>query len=294
MKDTADRTIGNPLSWLGHRLVGASAHVSESAQAVGGGEDARPVPREALATLTQADLRDALRAGWEDLLSSRADALVLCLLYPILGAVLVYAALTQSLMPLIFPLLTGFVLVGPLAALGLYEMSRQREAGRPVRWTSAFDVALSPSFGAIVVLGLYLAAVMFVWLLTARLIFAVTMGPELPASLGAFATQALTTPAGWAMGVVGIAVGAAFAALVLATSVVSFPLLLDRKVGVPNAVVTSLRVTAKNPRVILTWGAIVAGILFLGALPALVGLAVALPLLGHASWHLYRRAIPRA
>ena len=143
------------------------------------------------------------------------------------------------------------------------------------------------------IVGLWLlAAVMLAWLLSARLIFEATMGPARPTSFGAFAVEAATTGAGWTMGLVGIAVGAAFAALVLATSEVSFPLLLDRKVGVPNAVVTSLRVTRKNPVVILAWGGIVAAILALGALPALVGLAVALPLLGHASWHLYRRAVP--
>ncbi|SFD93128.1 DUF2189 domain-containing protein [Roseivivax sediminis] len=287
-----DKTIGNPLSWLGHRLAAGSAHLAETTQAIGGDSGARPVAEGAIATLTVADLRAALRAGWDDLLHSRADAMVLCLLYPVLGAVLVYAALTHSLMPLVFPLLAGFVLVGPLAALGLYEMSRQREAGREMRWTTAFDVVFSPAFGAIAVLGLYLAAVMLGWLLSARLIFEATMGPELPASFGAFVTEAATTGAGWTMGLVGIAVGAVFAALVLATSVVSFPLLLDRHVGVPNAVVTSLRVTRKNPAVILAWGGIVAAVLALGALPALVGLAVALPLLGHASWHLYRRAVP--
>lgn len=288
-----DRTIGNPLSWLGKRLVSGSAHVAATTQEIGGSDAARPVPREALATLTLDDLRQSLRAGWEDLMVSRADALVLCLLYPILGAGLVYAAMTQSLMPLVFPLLSGFVLVGPIAALGLYEMSRQRESGREVRWTQAFDVLASPSFGAIVVLGLYLAAVLFVWLLAARLIFELTMGPALPASLAAFFAEVVTTPAGWAMAAIGIAVGFVFAALVLATAVISFPLLLDRRVGVPNAVVTSLRVTFKNPGVILAWGGIVAGLLLLGALPALVGLAIALPVLGHASWHLYRRAIPR-
>ncbi len=286
-----DRTIGNPFTWVVRQIFTGSAHVAATTRELGGREGIGPVTEDQLATLTMDDLRHSLKAGWEDLMVSRADALVLCLLYPILGAVLVYAAMTQSLMPLVFPLLAGFVLVGPVAALGLYEMSRQREAGLPMRWTSAFDVVFAPAFGAIVVLGLVNAAVLVAWLLAARLIHALTMGPELPTSFLSFVGDVLTTPAGWAMTVIGFSVGFCFAAVVLATSVVSFPLLLDRNVGVPNAIVTSLRVTAKNPAVILAWGGVVAGVLFLGALPMLVGLAVALPILGHATWHLYRRAV---
>ncbi|WP_037262329.1 DUF2189 domain-containing protein [Roseivivax halodurans] len=291
--DSTDRTIGNPASWLGRRLFSGSAYLSATAAEIGGSDASGPVAHEDIATLTINDLRAALRAGWEDLMASRADALVLCLLYPILGMALVFTAMTQSLMPLLFPLMSGFVLIGPLAALGLYEMSRQREAGRPINWTSAFDVMAAPAFGAILVLGLYLAAIMVVWLLAARLIFESTMGPELPASLWMFLGNVATTPEGWTMAIVGIAIGAAFAVLVLATAVISFPLLLDRNIGVPNAIVTSLRVFFKNPGVILAWGGIVAGLLVLGTIPALVGLAVTLPILGHASWHLYRRAIPR-
>ena len=148
-----------------------------------------------------------------------------------------------------------------------------------------------PNFGAVVVLGLYLIGIFLAWMLVANFIYTVTLGPEPPASVSGFVRDVFTTGAGWAMMLGGIAVGFGFALVVLAISVVSFPLLLDRSVGVPVAVVTSVRVFRQNPRVILTWGAIVAAGLVLGSIPAFIGLMLVLPILGHATWHLYRRAV---
>ena len=106
-----------------------------------------------------------------------------------------------------------------------------------------------------------------------------------------FLREVLTTGAGWTMILVGCGVGFLFAALVLATSVVSFPLLLDRDVGLPVAVITSMRVAAANPLPIAVWGLIVAGGLLLGSIPFFLGLIVVMPILGHATWHLYRRTV---
>src|SRR5690606_34564045 len=125
--------------------------------------------------------------------------------------------------------------------------------------------------------------------LAAHWLWLATMGPEAPESLAAFLGEVFTTPEGWTMIALGLLLGFLFAALVLATSVVSFPLLLDRPVGLPVAVVTSVRLARQNPRTVALWGLIVAVALFLGALPLLVGLAVVMPVLGHATWHFYRR-----
>ena len=149
----------------------------------------------------------------------------------------------------------------------------------------------SPSFGAILVLGLMLFGVFIVWLLTANGIYYATMGPDYPASIGGFVRELFTTGGGWTMIIFGCGVGFLFAALVLATSVVSFPLLLDRDVGLPVAVITSMRVAAANPVPIAVWGMIVAGGLVLGSIPFFLGLIVVMPILGHATWHLYRRTV---
>ena len=118
-----------------------------------------------------------------------------------------------------------------------------------------------------------------------------TLGPDLPVSAIAFARDVLTTPQGWTMIVVGIGVGFLFALLVLAISVVSFPLLLDRNVGVAPAVATSFRAVRENPGPMAAWGLIIAAGLVIGAIPLLVGLAIVLPILGHATWHLYRKVV---
>ncbi|MGP6088546.1 DUF2189 domain-containing protein [Antarctobacter jejuensis] len=282
------QTIGNPGTWLAGALGLAGRHAAESTQRLGGDEaEAPPQTR----TLTTADLRDALSAGWQDFQACRTDVMFIVLLYPVIGLILAVAALNLNLIPLIFPLIAGFALLGPVSAVGVYEISRRREAGEDIGLLSALKVVERPRFASVVVLGIYLATVFCLWMVVAGHLYGATMGPEAPASIGAFLNDALTTGAGLTMIVLGCAIGFVFALAVLATSVVAFPLLLDRRVGLPVAVLTSIRVTRENPRVILTWGAIVAAGLVIGSLPFLLGLVIVLPVLGHATWHLYRRAV---
>jgi uncharacterized membrane protein len=239
-----------------------------------------------------ADLRDALARGWADFQANRTDVIFLCVIYPIIGLILA-RAVSGGLLPLLFPLASGFALVGPLAAVGLNEMSRRRERGEEVRWLDAFGVLRAPSIGSIALLGVLLIGLFLLWLVLAQVIYFVTLGPDPPPSASAFFTEVFTTGPGWAMIVVGIAVGFLFALLVLAISVVSFPLLLDRNVGIGTAVSTSIRAVTANPAVMALWGFIVACGLVLGSIPLFVGLVVVLPVLGHATWHLYRKVVPR-
>lgn len=285
-------TIRNPLEWGWLQLKAAGHHLGLVQGAVSGHEK---VPGEALpvARINPATLKAVLKKGLEDFGAARSDIIFICLIYPLAGLLLVRLTFHEGLLPLLFPILSGFTLLGPVAAVGLYEMSRRRELGQPVSWARAFSVLGAPAFGAIFAFGVLLLAVFLVWLTAAQLVYLATLGPEPPASLGSFIDATIGTPEGWAMIVIGSGVGFVFAALVLVISVVSVPLMLDRDVGMKTAVLTSVRAARENPVTIALWGLIVAVSLVLGSLPALLGLIFAMPVLGHATWHLYRALVPQ-
>jgi uncharacterized membrane protein len=238
-----------------------------------------------------ADLTDALAKGWDDFLAMPSHALFLCLVYPVIGIAIAGLTLGYALLPLLYPLAAGFALIGPIAALGLYELSRRREAGLEVSARDALDVLHSPSIGAIVALGVVLMLLFLIWVATAHAIYVANFGYAAPASIGQFLHDVFATPAGWNLILVGNGVGFLFAVAALTVSVVSFPLLLDRDVGAAVALATSARAVLANPVTMAVWGLIVALLLFVGSLPAFLGLPVVLPVLGHATWHLYRKVI---
>ncbi|MBI1179841.1 MAG: DUF2189 domain-containing protein [Alphaproteobacteria bacterium] len=243
--------------------------------------------------ITVRDVREALRKGFEDYKINRTDVLFLCLIYPLLMYLVVRLAFGYGVIPLIFPVIAGSALLGPLVAVGLYHVSWRREQGLETHWRDAFRVFRLPSIGGIAILGCFSLALFMAWLVAALTIYRSTMGAGTvwQLSLREFIGQVLSTPEGWAMIVIGNAVGFVFAAAVLCFSVVSFPMLVDRPVGPVNAVLTSLRAVAANPVPVAVWGLIVAALLILGSIPFFVGLAVVMPILGHATWHLYRRMV---
>jgi uncharacterized membrane protein len=261
----------------------ANAHIVVGA----GAAQAKPTIRK----IGLADLKDALARGLDDFLAMPSHAVFLCLIYPIVGFVLARLVLGYNVLPMLFPLAAGFALIGPFAALGLYEMSRRRELGLDVSWRHALDVLRSPSIGAILVLGLILVAIFLTWLAVAQAIYVANFGYTPAASMPDFVQQVFGTPAGWMLIVVGNGVGFLFATVVLTLSVVSFPLLLDRDVGAATAILTSVRAVLANPIIIAIWGLIVAVLLAIGSVPAFFGLAVVMPVLGHATWHLYRKVV---
>lgn len=239
------------------------------------------------------DLRQALVKGWNDFAAFPSQALFIVLIYPIVGFVLLQLALGNATLPLVFPLVAGFALVGPLAAVGLYELSRRRELGLDTHWTHAFDVLRSPSIFAIVALGVVLLILFLIWMMCAQSIYLALMGPYAPDSVFSFLNDVLTTQRGWMLILIGNAVGFVFATVALTIGAISFPMLVDRDVGAAAAVWTSMRTVIANPVTMAAWGFIVGSLLLLGSLPFFVGLAIVMPLLGHASWHLYRRAVSR-
>ncbi len=279
--------IRNPLEWVFGQLAVKGGIATATAEEYWPEQRLHPQVRR----ISLADMGEALRRGWEDFSAARTDVLFFCLIYPVLALFITAADAWGNILPLLFPTASGFALVGPFFAVGLYEMSRQRERTGKIRWVDSFNVLRSPSAGAILVLGLGLIALFLAWLGVARLIYNFTLGPQPPTSLLGFAQSVFTTGAGLTMIGLGVLAGGVFAVGVLVVSVISFPLLLDRPVGLRTAVATSGVAVRQNPGPLGLWGVLVAMGLVLGSLPCFIGLIVILPVLGHASWHLYRRIV---
>ncbi len=241
--------------------------------------------------ISVADLSDALRLGWKDFEAVPTHAIMLALIYPVLGLLLARITLGYAILPLLFPLAAGFALLGPFAALGFYDLSRRREEGEDPSASHALSVLTSPSIGAMLGLGGTLLVLFLVWLTAAQSIYNSTFGYAPASSIPDFLTQILTTSKGLSLIVIGCGVGFLFALIALCISVVSFPMMLDRHASAADAVLTSLRAVAQNPVPMAVWGLIVAALLIVGTLPFFLGLTVVIPVLGHATWHLYRKVI---
>jgi uncharacterized membrane protein len=238
-----------------------------------------------------ADLKDALKKGLADFNAAPTHFLFLALIYPIITLAIARVYAGYDVLPLIFPLLAGYTLIGPLAATGMYELSRRREQQLDISWWHVFDVFRSPSLRSIAILGLLLMVIYFAWLVAAQAIYTWFFGDTVPGSVMGFADQIFSTNAGWSMIVIGSGAGFVFATVVFTLSVVSFPMLLDDGASPIAAMQTSIRAVVANPFTLGLWGFLVAAILLLGAVPFFFGLAVALPVLGHASWHIYRKVV---
>lgn len=282
-----ERTIGNPLSWSAQRLAGIGRGVGHAIDGIGGHQIARPRVNR----IELSDLRMALGEGARDFAALRSDVIFLVALYPVIGFILAVWVLNAGQVHLLFPLVAGFPLIGPAAAVGLYEMSRRREAGLPADWGAALSALSGRVLGPVLMLGLLLMVVFVLWLNAAHAIWAATLGPQTYDSLLVLLRDCLTTQPGREMLVLGVATGFLFAVLVLSIGMVSFPMLIDRPVGVPLALATSWAVAKANPGTTAAWGVIVSAALLLGMIPLFAGLIVVLPILGHATWHLYRRAV---
>jgi len=247
--------------------------------------------RPAVRKIGFADIIDALRLGLSDFKEKPSHYVFLCLMYPIAGIFLALWSSGANLLPLTFPLMSGFALLGPLAAIGLYEISRRRESGEDTSWRHALGVLSSPALPSIIAVGAMLFVLFIAWLVTAQTIYTAHFGDTVPASVSSFLSDVLTTSQGMGLILWGNLAGLAFAVVVLATTVVAFPLLLDRDVGAAAAIDTSVRATLANPVPVALWGLIVAALLVVGTIPIFAGLAVMMPILGHSTWHLYRKLV---
>ncbi|SMQ85886.1 Uncharacterized membrane protein [Devosia lucknowensis] len=244
--------------------------------------------------ITIADLGDALRRGAADFWAKPSHYLLLAIIYPIVGIVLTVWMNGWHSWTLLYPLVGGFALVGPIAALPLYEISGRRERGENPTWRDAMSVLRSPSMGSILAVGAMLFVLFTLWMTSAQALYESLFGPAPPRTLAALAAQVANAPGGITLLAVGTGLGALFAMVVLCTTVIAFPLLLDRDAGAYVAVETSFRAVLYNRVPLFVWGVIVGASIFLASLPLFVGLAVVLPILGHATWHLYRKLVEPA
>jgi uncharacterized membrane protein len=247
----------------------------------------------AVRRITAADLDWALRAGWDDFRAKRGDLLLVPMIYPIAGFIAAALAFNAELFPLIFPLVAGLSILGPAVAAGFYELARRRESNADDSWWHFLDPLKRHSRMPIIVLTMMLAGLFLAWLAAAWAIYGATLGRIGPATPDVFLHNLFTTSEGWTMIVVGNLVGAVFALVTLALSVVSFPMVVDKDVDALAAVQTSIAAVTESPVVMVCWGVTVGLILVAGALPLFIGLAVALPVLGYATWHLYTRVVAR-
>lgn len=238
-----------------------------------------------------ADLIDALKRGLADFAEKPSHVVFLALIYPIIGVALARLTFGYDVLPLLYPLAAGFALLGPFASVGLYELSRRREKGLSTRWADVFWTLRQKPARPVLALGAILLVLFFAWIAAAQWIYWLTFGSAMPESLPGFILEVLTSERGWALLFLGNAVGFLFAVVAFAISVVSFPMVLDREVGALTALQTSIAACVANPVTMALWGLIVAVFLAIGSALVFAGLAIVLPVLGHATWHLYRKLL---
>jgi uncharacterized membrane protein len=293
------QTIRNPVEWVVDELREVAGGVGEASRSLQHTSTHLFSRDLAVSNITVADLKEVLVKGFDDFMAYRTDIIFLIAVYPIISLIVIAASFRYELIPLVFPIVSGSAILGPFVGVFLYEMSRRREINLQRHhtdnhsWANALSVARAHNFGKIMMLGMLLVAMYVLWLVCAWGVYQATQGPTTAETVGRFVHDLFLTQGGWWLIIVGCGVGFLFAVVALITTVVAFPLLLDRDVGLGTAVLTSIRAARANPVPIAAWGLIVAGGLVLGAIPLFIGLVIVMPVLCHATWHLYRRLVPR-
>ena len=247
--------------------------------------------RPGIRRISVADVFDAPSEGYADFREKPSHYAFVALIYPLAGAIMIAWSAGAELLPMVYPLLTGFALLGPLLALGLMEISRRRERGEDASWAQVPALLTSPSLPSLLMMSIGLLLIFMVWLFLARGLYDTMISDDLAPGVFNFLSGIFDHPNAVPFLIWSNGLGFLLAVVALVVSIVAFPLLLDRDVGAVTAVSTSIRASFANPVPVALWGLLVAGLLAVGMATLMVGLVVIVPVLGHATWHLYRKLV---
>lgn len=237
------------------------------------------------------DISDALSAGWRDFRRAPAFGLLFSAFYVLGGMAIAAVALASGREWWLIPFVLGFPLIAPFAAVGLYEVSRRIEAEEPLDWPAVIGVVFAQKDRQVPSMAMVILLLFMFWVFVAHTIFALFMGVSALTNVTSSA-EILLTGRGFLMLLIGTLIGGGFAAVLFAFTVVGLPVLLEREVDFVTAIIASISAVAANSVVMAAWAAIIAVLLAVGMVPFFLGLFIALPVLGHASWHVYRRLMP--
>ncbi|MEX0306324.1 MAG: DUF2189 domain-containing protein [Ruegeria sp.] len=261
-------------------------------------EDSKPpgnlTPQQAMPEvnrLTAEDITASLRAGFSDFLARPVMSGFFGLFYAVFGILFVWCLVWLGKIWMIIPAAVGFPLVAPFAAAGLYEMSRRLQAGESFGWSEILSVMANQRKREMGWMAFVTLFIFWVWTYQIRLWLALTLQNASFSDFEGFLNTVFFTSQGWTFLAIGTCVGAFLSAVLFSVTVVSMPMLLDRETNFVSAMLTSVRVVAENPVVMLSWAAIISVTMLLSLAPAFLGLIFTLPILGHTTWHLYQRAV---
>ena len=252
---------------------------------------AAPLQPPTVQTIGFADLGAALSAGWSDFREAPLFGLFFGAVYAIGGLAIVLFVTVLDWPYMVYPLAIGFPLIGPFVAVGLYEVSRRLEEGRPLAWGGVLGVVFAERRREMPWMAFVVLFVFWLWMYQVRLLLALFFGLKPIPTLAAFFELVFTTANGLTFLAVGHVVGGFLALVLFSVTVIACPLLLHKDYDFITAMITSVKTVVANPVPMIAWGAFVAVLLLLACVPAFLGLLVVLPVLGHATWHLYRRAV---